>query len=410
MPTSFFRLPLITIIFSIVFCWQLPAQQTLDIGQPAPPITITEWLLNTPGDTSLHKKYIVLEFWATWCKPCLDAVPHLNDLQAKLNRSDVQFLSMTDEPPEVAREVFDKVDFKSAVVTDEYGRTHRAFGDGRQGLAYYPLLVLIDQQHIVRWFGNPHDLTMDMLSDFVHDRPIDHSGKTRKKPNVASQDQLIKPLRGRITFDQYDKLFKDDSVTWFVHLTEVLTNSEQSKVNGFYAVATKSGVFPATTLDELFRTLFPHEKFVFPDAYRHRLYNFAHINKYPDEDMSKQLKKELYTLLGLQAIESKEPNTTYQVSVADESRLVPDVSGKFTGFTNGGFETKKFTKCTLRKVMDVLIQETDSDWVYKGKDQTKYSFELHMSSEETIIQSLEEYGLRVKPNKGRIQVTRFEEK
>lgn len=71
-----------------------------------------------PEDTSLHQKYIVLEFWATWCKPCLDAVPHLNGLQAQLNRSDVQFLSMTDEPSEVARQVFDKVDFQSTVVTD----------------------------------------------------------------------------------------------------------------------------------------------------------------------------------------------------------------------------------------------------------------------------------------------------
>jgi hypothetical protein len=76
---------------------------------------------------------------------------------------------------------------------------------------------------------------------------------------------------------------------------------------------------------------------------------------------------------------------------------------------NGDFETKRFTKCTLRKVMEVLIQETDSDWVYNGKDQTKYTFELLMSSEESIIQSLEEYGLQVKPKKGHIQVTRFEE-
>jgi thiol-disulfide isomerase/thioredoxin len=409
MRTSFFRLPLILTILSIALCGQLTAQQTLDVGQPAPPITITEWLLHIPEDTSLHQKYIVLEFWATWCKPCLDAVPHLNHLQAQLNRSDVQFLSMTDEPPEVARQVFDKVYFQSAVVTDEYGRTQKAFGDGRRGLAYYPLLVLIDQQNIVRWFGNPHDLTMDVLSDFVHDRPIENPGKARKKTRVEGPDQSTKPVRGRVTFDQYDDLFKDDSVTWFVHIKEVLTNSEQSKVNGFYAVATKSGVFPATTLDELFRTLFPHEKFVLPDAYRHRLYNFAHINKYPDEDMSKQLKKELYALIGLQAIESKEPNTTYQVSVSDASRLVPDVSGRFTGFMNGDFETKRFTKCTLRKVMEVLIQETDSDWVYNGKDQTKYTFELLMSSEESIIQSLEEYGLQVKPKKGHIQVTRFEE-
>jgi thiol-disulfide isomerase/thioredoxin len=59
-------------------------QSNLRVGDPAPPITITEWLANTPEDTTLRDKFIVLEFWATWCKPCLEAVPHLNELRAQV--------------------------------------------------------------------------------------------------------------------------------------------------------------------------------------------------------------------------------------------------------------------------------------------------------------------------------------
>ena len=63
----------------------LNAQSPVKIGDLAPEINITDKILNYPDNFSFKNKFIVLEFWATWCKPCLEAVPKLNLLEEKIN-------------------------------------------------------------------------------------------------------------------------------------------------------------------------------------------------------------------------------------------------------------------------------------------------------------------------------------
>lgn len=59
---------------------------------PNKPVSEMAWTTfdgttNKDGDEQkikdLKGKVIVLDFWATYCPPCLQEIPHLNDLQAK---------------------------------------------------------------------------------------------------------------------------------------------------------------------------------------------------------------------------------------------------------------------------------------------------------------------------------------
>lgn len=74
MKTSF------TLLFSLLFSGFTFAQNKIEIGKKAPEIT-----MSTPDGTSfslssLKGKLVLIDFWATWCAPCVGEQPELKKL------------------------------------------------------------------------------------------------------------------------------------------------------------------------------------------------------------------------------------------------------------------------------------------------------------------------------------------
>lgn len=69
-------------------------------GAPAPELDI-KLLSAPPGSTaklsSLKGNVVVLEFWATWCAPCVESVPHMNALAEKFAGRPVRFIAASTE-------------------------------------------------------------------------------------------------------------------------------------------------------------------------------------------------------------------------------------------------------------------------------------------------------------------------
>ena len=59
------------------------AQVSFNIADPAPSLYVQEWLKGTPIQQFEKGRIYVIEFWATWCKPCIAAMPHLSVLASK---------------------------------------------------------------------------------------------------------------------------------------------------------------------------------------------------------------------------------------------------------------------------------------------------------------------------------------
>jgi len=137
------------------------------IGTKIKELTITDYLQNKPANTNFNNKFKVLEFWATWCKPCLRAVPHLNRLQNKFKNRNIVFLSFTYEAPEVTLKTFEKVKFESIVVSDQTKTTHRNLRVEYKGTMALPTTVLIDDENKIVWYGSPKDLSEKLIERFI---------------------------------------------------------------------------------------------------------------------------------------------------------------------------------------------------------------------------------------------------
>ena len=87
-----------------------PAEvMSLAVGNLAPDINAADWL-NTDSPESLDSlrgKTVLVEFWATWCGPCIAGIPHLNELQKKYGDKGFRILSLTAEDRETV-EAFQK--------------------------------------------------------------------------------------------------------------------------------------------------------------------------------------------------------------------------------------------------------------------------------------------------------------
>lgn len=64
--------------------------------KPAPEFAAAEWVEQPPVKLSqLRGQVVLLDFWATWCRPCLETIPNLNRLQKKYQDRGLVVLGLT---------------------------------------------------------------------------------------------------------------------------------------------------------------------------------------------------------------------------------------------------------------------------------------------------------------------------
>jgi thiol-disulfide isomerase/thioredoxin len=74
--------------------------------------------------THFRGKVTVVNFWATWCPPCVEEIPMLNRLRSKMNGNDFELISINFGEEKATIEAFlKKVNVEFPVLLDEKGRT-----------------------------------------------------------------------------------------------------------------------------------------------------------------------------------------------------------------------------------------------------------------------------------------------
>lgn len=81
-------------VFLLAVLVSLVGQALADLGpgSPAPAIQIKQWIKGKPVKALEKNRTYVIDFWATWCGPCIQSMPHLTEL-ARAN-PDVTFIGV----------------------------------------------------------------------------------------------------------------------------------------------------------------------------------------------------------------------------------------------------------------------------------------------------------------------------
>ncbi|MEQ9207826.1 MAG: TlpA family protein disulfide reductase [Phycisphaerales bacterium] len=117
-------------------------------GQTLPvPMGNEEWVY---GERDLSGKVLVLDFWATWCGPCIRAAPMLRDLQDSYDgKLEIVGIGGTEEKEKFVRYVMKKKG-NYAQMFDKDNTLYRAMG-----VNAIPHVLVLSTDGVIRWQGNP---------------------------------------------------------------------------------------------------------------------------------------------------------------------------------------------------------------------------------------------------------------
>jgi peroxiredoxin len=138
-----FLISVITLLFTHTGCYS--GSRPPHIGTSAPDFTVQD----SDRKVSLQEfrgKIVVLNFWATWCAPCVEEMPSLVQMQQKMKGKGVEVLAVSVDVDQSAYQNFLK-SYKVDMLTvrDPEQKSNNLYGTFK-----FPETYIIDRQGVLR--------------------------------------------------------------------------------------------------------------------------------------------------------------------------------------------------------------------------------------------------------------------
>lgn len=137
-----------------------PTTLALSIGSKAPIPEISDFVRGEKPTFFEPGKVYVIEFWATWCPPCRQSMPHLTKLAEDMKSKGVVIVGISDEKVETVRTFLEKEEWKQkaryTLATDPDRSTHKAYMEA-SGQGGIPTAFIV-KEGVVQWIGHPMEM------------------------------------------------------------------------------------------------------------------------------------------------------------------------------------------------------------------------------------------------------------
>ncbi|GMU34580.1 MAG: TlpA family protein disulfide reductase [Planctomycetia bacterium] len=193
----------------------IPAQAGLKIGDKAPAVKAGKWMTSAPpalpNEKGGEKHVFLVEFWATWCPPCLKSIPHLGELHRKHGKDGLVIISVSNEEPETIEKFLKKnasnkkLEMPYHVASDDDMATNSTYMADIESI---PHAFIVDRKGIVIWTGNPLDPAMDDAVEGVLAGTYNVEVAKKAAATTEKYEELMDTLKSAYTDGDKEKIFK----------------------------------------------------------------------------------------------------------------------------------------------------------------------------------------------------------
>jgi thiol-disulfide isomerase/thioredoxin len=145
-------------------------------GKPRQGINVTGWVNGEVKPADMKGKVVVIDFYATWCGPCMAAIPHNNEMLKKYKDQGLMIVGVctSDRGQERMEQTVKDRDIQYPTARDSADLSEAAWH-----VHYYPTYVLIDRKGIVRVIGLQPDHVEEVVQKLLAEPPPKDSSDTK---------------------------------------------------------------------------------------------------------------------------------------------------------------------------------------------------------------------------------------
>lgn len=135
--------------------------------RPAPDFSLVSLENEVITLSDYRGRVVLLDFWASWCKPCVRTFPALHEIQVELADRGVDLLVVSiDKTEEAAREYLDENGFATENILWGSLAEARAVKE-LFGVVGIPHTFVIDREGLIRFSGHPVHLSAEAVEEWL---------------------------------------------------------------------------------------------------------------------------------------------------------------------------------------------------------------------------------------------------